>query len=277
LAIQKDPQVIRAYLGEEGNSGEPSPPPGPGQAGENRAFVHAEALLEVRNLNVHYGPIHAVQNASLRVGVGECVALIGGNGAGKSSVLRALSGLVRASSGEILLGGKNISSLRPHQVARMGLVQAPEGRGIFPNLTVRENLDLGLSLRRTAQDRALDEARCFELFPILRDRLDQFAGTLSGGEQQMLALARAILARPALLLLDEPSLGLAPQVVTQIFKALREINQGGVGMLLVEQNAVMALGLCSRGYVLENGRLIASGSSGGLKADPILRGAYLGV
>jgi branched-chain amino acid transport system ATP-binding protein len=235
------------------------------------------ALLVIENLSVHYGAIKALHGLSVEVEPGEIVTLIGANGAGKSTTLRAVSGLVRPSGGTIKFDGRDLSGLAPHKILRLGLAQVPEGRGIFPNLTVDENLDLGAFVRKNRKEVEGDRERVFALFPRLRERLDQRAGTLSGGEQQMLAIGRALLARPRLLLLDEPSLGLAPQLVQTIFKIIREINASGTTIFLVEQNAHMALRVAHRGYVMENGRITLEGPAGELLANDEVRRAYLGI
>ena len=234
------------------------------------------ALLELRDLDVHYGAIHALRGISFRVGEGEIVTLIGANGAGKTTTLRAVSGLLRASGGSIEYRGEKTAGLKPHKLVERGLSHAPEGRGIFPNLTVRENLQLGAFLRRDADGIAKDMDRGFSLFPILKEREKQMAGTLSGGEQQMLAIARALMAKPKLLLLDEPSLGLAPQVTETIFRIIEEINRQGVTILLVEQNAHLALGIAHHGHVLETGQVVQSGTGQELLRSPEVRKAYLG-
>ena len=235
-----------------------------------------EALLEVNDLVVSYGAIGALKGITLSVGKGEVVALIGANGAGKTSTLRAVSGLVRPSKGSIKLAGADITGLKANLVVAKGLAHAPEGRGIFANLTVDENLQLGAYLRRDHAAVAKDRDHALGLFPRLRERLQQSAGTLSGGELQMLAIARALLARPKLLLLDEPSLGLAPLIVKQIFEVIREINQQqGVTVFLVEQNAHHALKLAHRGYVMVNGLITLSGTGRDLLANPEVRAAYL--
>ena len=235
------------------------------------------AMLEVKDLNVHYGAIHALHGVDLRVERGEIVTLIGANGAGKSTTLRAISGLLRPSAGSIVFEGKPITKTPPHEIVHMGIAHAPEGRGIFANLTVDENLDMGAYARSDRAGIAKDRERALTLFPRLRERIDQSAGTLSGGEQQMLAIARALLARPRLLLLDEPSLGLAPQVVQTIFKIIREINAGGTTILLVEQNAHMALQVARTAFVLEVGRIVMSGAANELAKSDEVRKAYLGV
>jgi branched-chain amino acid transport system ATP-binding protein len=235
------------------------------------------ALLEVRGLDVHYGAIHALHAIELDVNAGEIVTLIGSNGAGKSSTLRAISGLLAPSHGTIAFDGRPIARLAPHEIVRLGIAHAPEGRGIFANLTVDENLDLGAYVRKDKSGIAADRDRALELFPRLRERVAQRAGTLSGGEQQMLAIARALLARPKLLLLDEPSLGLAPQVVQTIFRIIREINASGTTILLVEQNAHMALATAHRAYVMEVGRIAMRGDAAELARSDEVRKAYLGV
>jgi len=235
------------------------------------------ALLAIENLSVHYGAIQALHGVSIAVEPGEIVTLIGANGAGKSTTLRAVSGLVKPSAGTITFDGKNLAGLAPHKILRRGLAQVPEGRGIFPNLTVDENLDLGAFARSDRKNIAGDRERVFELFPRLKERLDQRSGTLSGGEQQMLAIGRALLARPRLLLLDEPSLGLAPQLVQTIFKIIREINASGTTIFLVEQNAHMALRVAHRAYVLEVGSVVMHGDAKQLAASDEVKKAYLGI
>jgi branched-chain amino acid transport system ATP-binding protein len=235
------------------------------------------AMLEIRDLHVHYGAIHALHGITVTVQQGQIVTLIGSNGAGKSTTLRTVSGLLRPSAGAVLFEGRNISATPPHQIVRMGLAQAPEGRGIFANLTVEENLDMGAFTRRDHDQVKKDRERALDLFPRVRERLKQNAGTLSGGEQQMLAIARALMARPRLLLLDEPSLGLAPQIVQTIFRIIREINASGTTILLVEQNAHMALEVAHKGYVLEVGRIAMSDTAANLAKSDEVRKAYLGV
>jgi len=235
------------------------------------------ALLTIENLSVHYGAIQALHGVSIAVEPGEIVTLIGANGAGKSTTLRAVSGLVKPSGGTITFDGKSLAGLAPHKILRRGLAQVPEGRGIFPNLTVDENLDLGAFARADRKNVAGDRERVFSLFPRLKERLDQRAGTLSGGEQQMLAIGRALLARPRLLLLDEPSLGLAPQLVQTIFKIIREINASGTTIFLVEQNAHMALRVAHRAYVLEVGSVVMQGDAKQLAASDEVKKAYLGI
>jgi branched-chain amino acid transport system ATP-binding protein len=234
-------------------------------------------MLVVKDLKVSYGAIKALHGVSLTVERGQIVTLIGCNGAGKSTTLRAISGLVKPASGTIEYEGKSLNRLAPHEVVRLGVAQAPEGRGIFANMTVDENLLLGAYGRSDHDQVTMDRKWALELFPRLRERLKQSAGTLSGGEQQMLAIARAVLARPKLLLLDEPSLGLAPQVVQTIFKIIREINARGTTILLVEQNAHMALKVANRAYVLEVGKVVMEGPADKLAASDEVRKAYLGV
>jgi branched-chain amino acid transport system ATP-binding protein len=236
----------------------------------------SEPLLSLRDLVVHYGVIRALSGISLEVPKGRIVALIGANGAGKSTTLRAISGLVRPTSGEIAFQGLSIAGLASHEIVALGVAQAPEGRGIFLNLTVKENLELGAYLRRDRAGIEADRDRAYALFPILKERRGQVSGTLSGGEQQMLAVARALMSRPTLLLLDEPSLGLAPQVVDRIFQVIQEINEAGVSLLLVEQNANMALQVAHHAYVLETGSIVMQGSGRELLQSPEVRKAYLG-
>ncbi len=235
-----------------------------------------EAWLDVKDLSVSYGAIKALKGISLSVGKGEAVALIGANGAGKTSTLRAVSGMVKPAGGVITLHGENITGLKSHTLVPKGLAHAPEGRGIFPNLTVQENLDLGAYLRRDKDGIEADAKKCFGYFPRLAERRAQMAGTLSGGEQQMLAIARALMSRPTLLLLDEPSLGLAPQVTQTIFKILKEVNAQGMSILLVEQNAHLALGLAQWAYVLETGEIAMEGTGAALLESEEIRKAYLG-
>lgn len=233
-------------------------------------------LLEVRNLEAGYGPIKALDGVSLDVGLGELVAIIGANGAGKTTLLMAISGIVPARGGDVVFGGRRINGLPPHEIMRLGIGHAPEGRRIFPRLTVRENLELGGFTQPDAWQLKRDIAEACELFPVLGARMSQLGGTLSGGEQQMLALARALVGRPKLLLLDEPSLGLAPLIVQKIFEVVASLTQRGIAVVLVEQNARAALKLASRGWVLETGRVSLSGSGRELAADKRVRDAYLG-
>ncbi len=233
-------------------------------------------MLRVTDLNVYYGAIHAVRGVSLEVGPSEIVTLIGSNGAGKSTILRTISGLQRPRSGSISLDGTDLTRLEPDAIVRAGISHVPEGRRIFANLTVRENLELGGYTLSSPAERQEALQRVLERFPRLRERLKQYAGTLSGGEQQMLAIGRALMARPRVLLLDEPSLGLAPQLVHDIFAIIREINRQGTAVLLVEQNAHMALGIADRGYVLETGRMVLTDAARALLDNPDVRRAYLG-
>jgi branched-chain amino acid transport system ATP-binding protein len=230
----------------------------------------------VQNLHVAYGPVRAVSGISFEVEPGELVALIGPNGAGKSSTLRAIARLVAVAAGEILLFGTSIRALAAHVLPRRGLVLVPEGRRVFGELSVLDNLRLGAHTR-SGREMAEELDRAFDLFPILRERRQQAAGTLSGGEQQMLAVARAMMSRPKVLLLDEPSLGLAPAVVKQVFELLKTLHASGVSILLVEQNARMALEVADRGYVLQTGSIVAGGSARTLLADDTVRTHYLGV
>ncbi len=233
-------------------------------------------LLTVENVKVFYGKLQALRGISFSVDAGEIVSLIGANGAGKSAVLKTIAGVLSPRSGRIVFMGAVVAGLPPHRIARMGVSLVPEGRGIFANMTVRENLEMGSYWR--AAGRATDEAmaRVFDLFPRLGERISQPAGTLSGGEQQMLAIGRALAARPALLLLDEPSMGLSPLLVREIFRLIREINRAGTTILLVEQNASMALSVAARAYVLESGAIAVSGAAAALRDDPKVRAAYLG-
>jgi branched-chain amino acid transport system ATP-binding protein len=233
------------------------------------------ALLEIRDLHVHYGQIQAVKGIALSVEEGEIVSLIGANGAGKTTTLKTISGLMRPAQGSVALDGVELTALPPHQIVARGVVQVPEGRRIFQSLTVLENLAMG-AYRRFGRAIAGDLERVFAMFPRLKERRTQVAGTLSGGEQQMLAIGRALMAEPRLLLLDEPSMGLAPLLVEQIFDTIREINARRVTILLVEQNAAMALAIAHRGYVLETGSIALSGSAESLRENPQVRSAYLG-
>jgi len=233
-------------------------------------------LLSVQNLDVYYGAVQALSGISLEVNEGEILTLIGANGAGKSTTLRVISGMIRPRDGSIRFAGEDIAGMPSHRLVRMGLSHVPEGRGIFANLTVQENLELGAYARKDRKSVEDDRQRALSLFPRIRERLKQVAGTLSGGEQQMLAIARALLARPKLMLLDEPSLGLAPQLVQQVFQIIREINRQGTTILLVEQNAHMALLVANRAYVLQTGRVIKSDSAAKLLEDPEVKKAYLG-
>jgi branched-chain amino acid transport system ATP-binding protein len=234
-------------------------------------------LLEIENIVVGYGRIEALHGISLGVDEGEVVALIGANGAGKTTTMRAISGLRPLSSGSIRFDGEDISRLRADLRVRRGLCQAPEGRGIFPGMTVAENLDMGAYTRRDKAGIAADLRRVFDLFPRLQERRKQAAGTLSGGEQQMLAIGRALMASPKLLLLDEPSMGLAPMLIQQIFTIISEISKQGTTILVVEQNAQQALSRADRAYVMETGAIVKAGTGQDLLTDPAVKEAYLGV
>lgn len=232
-------------------------------------------LLTVDNINVYYGAIHAIKGVSFEVDEGEIVTLIGANGAGKSTTLKTISGLLRAKSGSITFQGKDIGTVTPHQLVRHGLAHVPEGRRVFLQMTVEENLEMGAYVRQGKHtDDNLD--RVFQLFPRLQERRRQVAGTLSGGEQQMLAMGRALMSDPKLLMMDEPSMGLAPILVDQIFEIIRELHKKGATILLVEQNAQMALSVADRGYVLETGKVVKSAPARDLLQDDAVRAAYLG-
>lgn len=232
-------------------------------------------MLKVQDLSVHYGMIQAVHNVSFEVKQGEIVSLIGANGAGKTTILRTISGLVRPSNGQIIFEGKNIEKAAPQKIVADGLSQVPEGRHVFSGLTVQENLDMGAFLRK---DNTLKEdlEQIFAKFPILKERRNQDAATLSGGEQQMLAMGRALMSKPKLLLLDEPSMGLAPIFIKEIFSIIQEIQAQGTTVLLIEQNAKMALSIANRGYVLETGKIVLEGTGKELLASEAVRKAYLG-
>lgn len=234
-------------------------------------------LLEVNDLHVFYGKIEAIKGISFGVNEGEVVSLIGANGAGKTTTMRTISGVRPVAQGSILFEGEDITKMAPHDRVKRGICQAPEGRGIFPGMTVRENLDMGTYIRGYKSDtKAADLEHVMFLFPRLKERISQFGGTLSGGEQQMLAIGRALMSRPRLLLLDEPSMGLAPMLIAQIFEIVKTINSEGISVLMVEQNATQALRTAHRGYVLETGNVVMSGSGQDLLHDPAVRAAYLG-
>jgi len=234
-------------------------------------------MLKVADLSVYHGHVHALKGISLRVDEGEIVSLIGANGAGKSTTLSAISGVVRPARGRIEFRGRDITNSRPQEIVRSGLVQAPEGRAILATLTVRENLDMGAFTRRDHPQVRTDLDSVFARFPVLLHKAGLRAGSLSGGEQQMLAIGRALMARPKMLLLDEPSMGLAPLLVKEIFDVIQEINGQGTSILLVEQNARAALAISSRGYVLENGKAVLEAAAGALLHDPMVIRAYLGA
>jgi branched-chain amino acid transport system ATP-binding protein len=234
-----------------------------------------EVLLDVKDIHVFYGNIEAVKGMSFHVDRGEIVCLIGANGAGKTTTLRTVSGLLRPREGAIFYDDQRIDMVPAHEIVALGVAQSPEGRRIFPRMSVRENLDMGAFTRKDAGQRE-DLERILELFPILKERARQAAGTLSGGEQQMLAIGRALMTKPKLLLLDEPSMGLAPIVVERIFQTIREISQQGVTILLVEQNAAQALSLANRGYVIETGKIVLEDEARALLANERVRKAYLG-
>lgn len=233
-------------------------------------------MLEVENLNVHYGAIHALKGISFRLEEGEIVALIGANGAGKSTTLNTISRLNKLTEGDIRYKGESIVETNPEDIVAKGIVQVPEGRRIFPKMSVVENLEMGAYIHNDRKQIETDMEKMFEKFPRLRERRKQLGGTLSGGEQQMLAIARGLMAHPQLLLLDEPSMGLAPIIVEQIFDIIQEINHQGTSILLVEQNAQMALSIADRGYVFETGKIVLEGQADKLLDDPMVKEAYLG-
>jgi branched-chain amino acid transport system ATP-binding protein len=234
-------------------------------------------MLELKDVHTYYGNIHALKGVSLSVEKGEIVTLIGSNGAGKSTTLRTIQGINRPSSGTILLEGLALEKLPPHQIAMHGVAQSPEGRMIFPRMTVMENLEMGAYARKDKTGLTDDLDRVFKLFPRLKERVAQKGGTLSGGEQQMLAMARALMARPTILLLDEPSMGLSPILVELIFEIIQTINKEGTTILLVEQNALMALSIANRGYVIQTGEIILTDSAVKLKENEMVRKSYLGI
>ena len=236
----------------------------------------AEPMLKIDNIDVYYGAIHALKGISLEVNEGEIVTLIGANGAGKSTTLRTISGLLKPKAGSITFLGQNIAGVRAHEIVKKGISQVPEGRRVFAEMTVMENLDLGAFVRKDKAGIQQDLKHVFELFPRLEERKNQSAGTLSGGEQQMLAMGRALMSRPKLLLLDEPSMGLAPLLIKEIFNIIVDINKSGTTVLLVEQNANMALSIANRAYVLETGLITLSGKAQDLAASEDVRKAYLG-
>ena len=233
-------------------------------------------MLKIVGLNVNYGAIHALHDISLEVKEGEIVTLIGANGAGKTSILRAISGLIPIKSGQVLFEDKPIHNVPAYKLSKLGISHVPEGRRIFANMSVMENLELGAYIRNDKSNIAKDYEMVFDKFPRLKERIKQMAGTLSGGEQQMLAMGRALMVKPRILLMDEPSMGLAPLVVKNIFSIIKEINKAGTTVLLVEQNAHMALSIANRAYVLETGKIVLEGNSKELLANDSIRSAYLG-
>jgi branched-chain amino acid transport system ATP-binding protein len=234
------------------------------------------ALLELNDVHTYYGAIHALRGVTLSIDEGEIVTLIGSNGAGKSTTLRTISGLLKPRQGQITLRGKKINGMPPHEIVGLGICQSPEGRRVFARMTVHENLEMGAFSRKDTTGLATDFERVYTLFPRLRERTAQHAGTLSGGEQQMLAMGRALMAAPKILLLDEPSMGLSPILVEQIFQIITEINKQGTTVLLVEQNALMALGVAHRGYILQTGEIVLTDEAAALARNPAVREAYLG-
>ncbi len=232
-------------------------------------------MLKVENLHVHYGAIHAIKGVSFEVKKGEIVTLIGSNGAGKSTILKTISALLKKTEGDIFFLGKSLDGIEPHKIVEMGISHVPEGRRIFPGLTVYENLQMGAYTRKNSEEFAEDLEMVYKRFPRLKERKNQSGGTLSGGEQQMLAMGRALMSRPKILLLDEPSMGLAPLLVDEIFNIIKDINNNGTTILLVEQNANRALHVSNKGYVLETGKIIASGDSKDLLNDEKVKEAYL--
>lgn len=235
----------------------------------------AESMLKVENINVYYGNIHAVKNVSFEVNEGEIVTLIGANGAGKSTTLKTVSGLLHPKTGDVLYKGKSIKGVRAHKIVEAGLAHVPEGRHVFLHMTVEENLDMG-GYTQPASTIGPNKEKVFELFPRLKERRKQLAGTMSGGEQQMLAMGRALMSHPKLLMLDEPSMGLAPLLVEQIFDIIRQLHADGTTILLVEQNAQAALAVADRGYVLETGRIVTEGTGAALLESDAIKKAYLG-
>lgn len=235
-------------------------------------------MLTVKNLNVYYGGIHAIRDISLEVNEGEIVSLIGANGAGKTTTMQAISGLLKPKSGEIEFLGNNLLKTEAHNIVKLGLAQSPEGRRIFANMTVRENLDMGsYAIKDSYENIKAERKAIYDRFPRLRERKKQLAGTLSGGEQQMLAIGRALMSRPKLLLLDEPSMGLSPILVKEIFEIIKDVNKSGVTVLLVEQNAKMALSISNRAYVLETGKIVMQGDAQNLLENADVKKAYLGA
>ncbi|BCY18276.1 MAG: ABC transporter ATP-binding protein [Chloroflexi bacterium] len=234
-------------------------------------------FLEVKNLHVYYGAINALQGISFHIEEGEIVSLIGANGAGKSTTLRTISGILRPRTGSITFKGEDITTIPAEQIVRRGISHVPEGRKIFAPLTVQENLEMGAYTRDDPQEIQKSQERVFQSFPRLKERLNQLGGTLSGGEQQMLATGRGMMSKPSLILLDEPSMGLSPILVEEIFNIIKEINSQGTSILLVEQNALMALSISNRAYVLETGRIVLEGDARDIKNNPQVKSAYLGI
>ena len=234
-------------------------------------------MLKVTDLNVHYGAIHAIRGVSLEVNQGEIASLIGANGAGKTTILHTITGLKKATSGAVELEGRNLLTTPPHQIVTLGMAHVPEGRHIFSQMTVQENLEMGAYIRNDRSGIQEDMADVFRRFPRLQERRSQLAGTLSGGEQQMLAIGRALMVRPRILLMDEPSMGLSPLLVKEIFSIIRELNATGMTVLLVEQNAKMALSIAHRAYVMETGTIVMSGNAADMLQDDQVRKAYLGA
>ncbi|WP_095044839.1 ABC transporter ATP-binding protein [Candidatus Promineifilum breve] len=234
-------------------------------------------MLELQDVHAYYGKIHALKGITLNVAQGEIVTLIGGNGAGKTTTLRTICALMRPSTGRVMLNGENLTAYKPSQLAAKGVAMVPEGRGVFSRMTVLENLEMGAFHRKDKAGIAADVERVYDLFPRLKERRTQLSGTMSGGEQQMLAMGRAMMSRPNLLLLDEPSMGLAPVLVEAIFNTVEEINKQGTTILLVEQNALMALQIASRGYVLQTGEIVLSDNARALKNNAMIQKVYLGI
>jgi branched-chain amino acid transport system ATP-binding protein len=235
-------------------------------------------ILEVKDLEVSYGKIRAIKGVSIKVSAGEIVTLVGANGAGKTTLLKTISGIISPSNGTIEFEGKSLDVVSPHQRVKLGLCQAPEGRGIFPGMTVKENLEIGKYSRSKQQNEMQEDLdKIFNLFPLLKSRFSQLGGTLSGGEQQMLSIGRALMSRPKMLLLDEPSMGLAPKFIATIFEIIKEIKSQGVTILLVEQNAAKALQIADKAYILETGNIAKEGSGTSMLNDPAVRAAYLGT
>ena len=235
------------------------------------------AMLEVDQIHTYYGNIHALDNVSLNVEENEIVTLIGANGAGKTTTLKSICGLLKPRQGTIRLNGTDLAKYKPNEIVEQGITLVPEGRGVFARLTVQENLEMGAYVRRDRGEIKQDLERMYTIFPRLKERRNQTAGTLSGGEQQMLATARALMARPKLLLMDEPSMGLAPILVDEVFKTIQEINEEGITVLLIEQNALMALSIANRGYVIQSGEIVLADTARNLKENEMVKSAYLGM